>query len=427
MWPTVGNNSHTGSGVVTLCADAPTQGSRTKKPCRHKKPPALTPRDSTAAGHAAHTQQESKNLTMGGDSLGLSSPQVTFSADHSRPEAIRVGTWIKQMPTILEDDDTGNGANNPENCLRKDEEDMEREDLGDPMELADNFERSGEIISKLEAASSAGKRDIIMWLEGTVLTLAQSKHGCRVVQKALEVASSTSRDMLVAELEPHAVMLYESLHGNYVLSKLVETMPSAALQPIIKQLHARGPIVVAKHRFGCRVLERLIEHCSEHEIGPLIDPIISSSEMLCRHSYGNFVIQHLFEQGAPARRLDILSQLLHAVPYLAMHRTASHVIQRLLEYCDRESLHMIIATLLNSQSPTSFVEVACNRYGSVVTEQLTDLRFRTPECFTKVHCYLAENVEMLGQGQYGKRVAERFGLEVPSLVALSPAVPETCA
>merc|ERR1711997_682439 len=138
-----------------------------------------------------------------------------------------------------------------------------------------------------------------------------------------------SRNKLVAELELHVEMLYKSPHGNYVLSKLVETVPSAALEPIIEQLQAQGPINVAKHRFGCRVLERLIEHCPEHAIWCLLGPIILNSEMLCRHVYGNFIIQHIFEQGSPERRLSILKQLLPAIPYLAMHRTASHVVQRM--------------------------------------------------------------------------------------------------
>merc|ERR1712217_908258 len=234
---------------------------------------------------------------------------------------------------------------------------------------------------------------------------------------AFEVAGSTSRNKLVAELESHVEALYKSSHGNYVLSKLVETVPSAGLQPIIKQFQAQGSITVAKHRFGCRVLERLIEHCSEFEIWDLIGPIIVNSEMLCRHVYGNFIIQHLIEQGSPARRLSIMNQLLPSMPYLAMHRTASHVVQRMLEYSDRENLQMIVAAFLYAEGTNSLTDVACSRYGSYVTEQFVDLRLRCPECFNKVHCYLAENVEKIVQGQYGKRVAERFGLGVPSLVA----------
>merc|ERR1712060_179828 len=130
--------------------------------------------------------------------------------------------------------------------------------------------------------------------------------------------------------------------------------------------------------------------------------------------YGNFIIQHLIEQGSPARRLSILKELLPILPYLAMHRTASHVVQRVLEYSDMESMQMIVSKLLYAESPNSFADVASSRYGSFVVEQFIDLRPRFPECFNAVHCHLAENVEKVGQGLYGKRVAERFGLMVSS-------------
>lgn len=392
MWPNASYFNCHGAVITTMCTEA------------------LVPLESTAVSPAAHSQHEHGNQTAGGDSA-----QVTFQVlERLKPEAIRVGTWSNQMPTTLELEENGKCVKREENCSKEEELDVEVEDFGDPIGLADNFEQSDKVISRLETADCMEKQQIIKWLQGTLLTLAQSKHSCRVVQKALEVAGSMSRNKLVAELELHVEMLYKSPHGNYVLSKLVETVPSAALQPVIRQLQAQGPITVAKHRFGCRVLERLIEHCSEHEILGLIGPIIANSEMLCRHVYGNFIIQHLVEQGSPARRMSVLNHLLSHMPYLAMHRTASHVVQRVLEYSDKESLQMIVAVLLCAESPNSFVDIACSRYGSFVTEQFVNLRLRSPECFDKVHCYLAENVEKLGQGLYGKRVAECFGLDVPS-------------
>jgi len=293
----------------------------------------------------------------------------------------------------------------------------EQEDVvggGEPGDLAESAGRSCEILSRLEDADHAEVQEVVDWLRGHVLALALSKHGCRVVQKALEVADCTARDELFAELEPHVVELYDSPHGNHVLTKVVEILPTAALRTVIGQLQARGPAAVARHRFGCRVLERLIEHCSEAEIGELVDQIVAQSEMLCRHTYGNFVVQHLLEQGSLARRRGILNQLIPVLPYLAMHRTASHVVQRAIAYSDLESLHQLVNALLYGQTPHSFLEVACSHYGSFVLYQLTDLRARSPLHFGVVHQALATNVDALVQTDYGRRVAEHFGLEVPS-------------
>merc|ERR1712217_104700 len=216
---------------------------------------------------------------------------------------------------------------------------------------------------------------------------------------------------LCTELEPFVAELYDSPHGNHVLTKLVEVIPAVALQPIIGQLQSQGPAIVAKHRFGSRVLERLLEHCSEMEIGELIDQIVEKSEMLCKHIYGNFVIQHLLEQGSLTRRQAILNHLLPVLPYLAMHRTASHVVQRALAHCD-ENLDQLVNALLCGHSPNSFTEIARSHYGSFVIYQLVDLRLKSPLHFNAVQHTLATHVEEIAQTNFGRRLVEHFGFEV---------------
>lgn len=294
----------------------------------------------------------------------------------------------------------------------EDKEKMVDESFGDIAEIADSPKQSNEIIARLE--DHAEIQRILEMLQGNVLVLALSKHGCRVVQKALEVTDSLTRDRLFAELEPHVVELCDSPHGNHVLAKLVEMMPTVRLKPVIEQLQAQGPANVARHRFGCRVLERLLEHCTEVDIGELIDQIVEKSEMLCRHLYGNFVVQHLLEQGSATRRKCILNQLLPLLPYLAMHRTASHVVQRALAHSDQDDLNLLIDALLCGQSPNSFIDVARSRYGSFVICQLIELRIRSPSYFHVVYETMTKNVEELVQTDFGRRVAENFKLEIPN-------------
>merc|ERR1712187_976650 len=100
-----------------------------------------------------------------------------------------------------------------------------------------------------------------------------------LVQDIIIATVSPNQSDLLKKFVPFVQQLYEDPHGNHVLSKLVEVMPSATLGPIIEQLHGTA-VQVAKHRYGCRVLERLIEHCSETQLSVLMEEVVAESEPL---------------------------------------------------------------------------------------------------------------------------------------------------
>jgi len=350
-----------------------------------------------------------------GDMVAAAQWDGSFLLPPTKSYADAVVEGLSSVPTDnLDDTETQEPSSTRESSVHSNDESntTQRPKEGSLEELVEHQEKCSELVAKLEAADSAEKKSIIEWLLPAAMPLALSRCGCRLVQKALEAPSSAGRDLLVAELEPHAVELYESLHGNHVLTRMIEVMPSAALGPMVGRLWEKGPTTIARHRFGCRVWERLIEHCSAAQIGPLLDLLILDSEALCRHQYGNFVVQHLLEYGSLLCRHGILSRLLPDLPTLAMHRTASHVIQRALDFSDEESQAAIISTLLCAASPGSLVEVASSRYGSYVVEQLATMKMQNHRgLIDEVARRLAENTSELCTTNFGKRVAEGFGLE----------------
>merc|ERR1712072_1634524 len=116
---------------------------------------------------------------------------------------------------------------------------------------------------------------------------------------------------------------------GHVLSRAIETFPAAKNAFVVSALLGHG-VAVSKHRFGCRIVCRLIEHCTEDQIGGLLDEALVQATILARHSFGNFVMQSVFEHASPARRSSMLSKLLPDLCALAMHRTGSLVVQRAL-------------------------------------------------------------------------------------------------
>jgi len=93
----------------------------------------------------------------------------------------------------------------------------------------------------------------------------------------------------------------ECWHANFVLQKSISSMRPQASQFVIDEIMSRGPgsgARAAQHCFGCRVVQRLLEHCSPEQVGALVEDLLDSGPQLCTDQYGNFVVQHVLEFGS---------------------------------------------------------------------------------------------------------------------------------
>jgi len=280
--------------------------------------------------------------------------------------------------------------------------------------LVNSTQECTAIIDILASGSDADKHALLLQLHPIARQLALSKSGCRIVQKALEVAGGLDRDVMIAALKEHVVELYESPHGNHVLSRAIEVLPASKIHFIISAVLGRG-LAVSKHRFGCRIICRLVEHCGEEAIGELLDEVLAETDELARHAFGNFVVQTAMEHASPLRRSAMLSQLLPGFAMLAMHRTGSLVAQRVLDYCDDAGQNLAIQALVRGEGAASIVDIACNRYGSYVLEQLAGIHHSAREEAARI---LARDLHLLQGSEYAEKVTLAFGLSSTEQLAL---------
>lgn len=231
------------------------------------------------------------------------------------------------------------------------------EDLRWLLEICDSAAGSGIVLQRLEALNAGTDESELVWLllRGA-RPLAMSRHGCRVLQRLVEVTSPQERDCLVQQLRPHVAELYESFHGNYVLAKLVEVLPPAAVEPIIQELESIAG-AVARHKFGCRILQRLLEHGSEAQLCRL-DALVAACGDLVAHPYGNYVMLHLIEHGQPHRREAVLQRLLPVLPELTQQRSGSFMTQRLLDHGSSEQRSLVVGAAAGSAASAQ-----CGRFG----------------------------------------------------------------
>jgi pumilio RNA-binding family len=165
--------------------------------------------------------------------------------------------------------------------------------------------------------------------------------------------------------------LYTSPHANHVIAKLIEIMPVRNLASIGEAMRGKAT-TVARHQFGSRILERLIEHCGEDELGFLFDELLEDFEALARHQFGNFVVARLLEHGTAARNYSCVQKLLPHVLQHATHKTACNIVQRMLEHADLTCQAMIADAFLAGIGETSLEAIAATRYGSFVIQHLVD-------------------------------------------------------
>eukprot|EP00913_Durusdinium_trenchii_P004487 g4166.t1 len=96
-------------------------------------------------------------------------------------------------------------------------------------------------------------------------------------------------------------------------------------------------IEFARHRFGCRILCRLLEHCTtEASTQRLISNILedpAEALELCRHNFGHHVVQLVLERGHPRHKELVLQVLRRDLATNAAHRRASYVVEAALNNC----------------------------------------------------------------------------------------------
>jgi len=61
---------------------------------------------------------------------------------------------------------------------------------------------------------------------------------------------------------------------------------------------------LSTHPYGCRVIQRILEHCNLEQTSAILDELLSNIEPLLQDQYGNYVIQHVLEHGKPVRSIS---------------------------------------------------------------------------------------------------------------------------
>lgn len=218
-------------------------------------------------------------------------------------------------------------------------------------------------------------------IQGHVWSLATDHAGTRSVQQAFDEAScDDDRVTLAAELRTHVWEALKCSNANHVIQKCISTMRPGDSQWIIDELLQAGPGAAsraAKHRYGCRILQRLFEHCSPEQMHTISEDLLLDAVPLCSHLFAKYVMQHLLEFGT-VNHIERLTWTLteHAVS-LASDGSGCAVIHKALESSSGSAQVFLVNALL--QQPGLLADMACSRHGHLASKlalQLADTPHR---------------------------------------------------
>jgi len=119
------------------------------------------------------------------------------------------------------------------------------------------------------------------------------------------------RSALAFELHGHVWEACFSPYANFVLQKCVTTLEPENVQFVVDEIVQGSVEKVATNKFGCRVIQRLVERCPDEQVAPLVQAVVVQFSTISRHPYGNYVVQHLLEHASlqHRRHLSLLVEL----------------------------------------------------------------------------------------------------------------------
>jgi pumilio RNA-binding family len=215
------------------------------------------------------------------------------------------------------------------------------------------------------------------------------QNGNHVVQKCIEAASCKKH-----ERHPY---------GSHVTADDIQFILNDIVGHVIE---------LSTHAYGCRVIQRVLEHCSPSQVRPIVDEIIARSRELVKDQYGNYVVQHVIIHGETDQRNIVMQAIVPEIAKWSQHKYASNVVEACLEQATPPEICQIVDFILacdESGESCPLLPMMKHMYGNYVVQKLldkTDTNYRQ-----RIVDIIMHNADYLKRFTYGKHVLSRLERE----------------
>jgi len=250
---------------------------------------------------------------------------------------------------------------------------------------------------------------------GISVSMAFDEQGCWKLEAFLEDPTVPHRAKLAIALglRGQVVRACTSKFANFVVQKLAEVLYDSDYGSefafVAGEINGSGSgLAVAQHQFGCRVVQRLIEHGGKtKEVAALIGAVLGSVEECCRQKYGHYVLQSIYQHGQPEQRQRVAAACLKHLFELAQDAQGGYLVAFILQSGEDQDRQSVQERLL-ARGPNGLVallrkkDVQC---GTLIVEELLDrARQRTEEM-------LRQRIQALNASKHGRRLIAKYKLE----------------
>lgn len=190
-------------------------------------------------------------------------------------------------------------------------------------------------------------------------------------------------------------------HANHVLQKCITVLNPVPLwmNEEVLSWGPQGIETMAKHKFGCRVFERLLEHCEEEQKQQLAASLLENVVSLSKEPFANYCVQYILEYSNSEQRSEVMSLVTSDAVSLATDYYAGAVVAKALRHGFMEQCLELAENLL-AQGPELLERMAVHRFSNdAVIEML-----RLPQVMDRVRGALHPKQRQLQNSRYGREV-----------------------
>ncbi|KAF9598219.1 hypothetical protein IFM89_025920 [Coptis chinensis] len=205
------------------------------------------------------------------------------------------------------------------------------------------------------------------------LTLVRSSSPLPGDVMALEVVDVGQQTQMVAELDGSIMKCVRDQNGNHVIQKCIECVPQDRIQFIVSSFYGQV-VALSTHPYGCRVIQRVLEHCDDEDTQRIImEEILKSVCTLAQDQYGNYVIQHVLQHGKPHERSVIIGKLAGQIVKMSQQKFASNVVEKCLTFGGSEERQLLVNEMLGSTDENEPLQVMMkDPYGNYVVQKVLE-------------------------------------------------------
>jgi len=265
----------------------------------------------------------------------------------------------------------------------------------------------GALMDDLADEDSEKRNDAVERMRNWTLLLAFHAQGCRAVQLAIKLNAKRAAT-LVEELHDNVRNAMQSKNANYVLQQIIEILPTTHHAFIVSELMGSA-IMAAKHRFGCRIMCKLVMHSGKKPATmELIDELEPHFQILCEHEFGHHVMESVLEFGHTNHILSLKTVLFENLSKFTKNRAGSYVLNKALEHCLDDNQDLASALMAMEEG---LVSVAHDSNGVHVVRTLVSA---LPEQDAlKVKDRLQKASSSLSKTNRGRRLLQDLGIIDP--------------